>query len=389
MLTQAAITRWYIIHKWTSLVCTVFMLLLCITGLPLIFHHEIHELEHWLSGEEESVPLPPGTSPAALETVMANALAVRPGDVAAGLFWQQEADDPLIVATQSPGNLDPEKVRFTNMDPLRGGVLEIHTGELDFMDIMFRLHVDLFAGLPGMLFLGVMGILLVLSIISGVVLYAPFMRKLKFGTVRRERSPRVKWLDLHNLLGIATLCWLLVVGATGVINTWATLLIKVWQADQLATIIAPFKNEPVPTNFVPLDKAVQLAREVSPDTSPSFVVYPGYFLQTNQHHIVVLMSGKTPLTSRMLTPVLIHAGTGELTATLQMPWYMTALLLSQPLHFGDYGGLPLKILWALLDIIAIIVLVSGLQLWWLRRRRTAAAFIESLREGELRQEVVA
>ena len=72
-----------------------------------------------------------------------------------------------------------------------------------------------------------------------------------------------------------------------------------------------------------------------------------------------------------------------------MPWYMTALLLSQPLHFGDYGGLPLKILWALLDIIAIIVLVSGLQLWWLRRRRTAAAFIESLREGELRQEVVA
>ncbi len=30
---------------------------------------------------------------------------------------------------------------------------------------------------------------------------------------------------------------------------------------------------------------------------------------------------------------------------------MTTLLLSQPLHFGDYGGMPLKILWALLDLL--------------------------------------
>jgi uncharacterized iron-regulated membrane protein len=34
--------------------------------------------------------------------------------------------------------------------------------------------------------------------------------------------------------------------------------------------------------------------------------------------------------------------------------------MSQPLHFGDYGGLPLKALWALFDIITIAVLCSGL-----------------------------
>jgi uncharacterized iron-regulated membrane protein len=47
---------------------------------------------------------------------------------------------------------------------------------------------------------------------------------------------------------------------------------------------------------------------------------------------------------------------------------VTSLLVSQPLHFGDYGGLPLKIIWALLDVIAIVVLASGLYLW-LRKRR--------------------
>lgn len=44
------------------------------------------------------------------------------------------------------------------------------------MWVMFKLHVDLFAGLPGTLFLGFMGLLLLVAIVSGVVLYAPFMR---------------------------------------------------------------------------------------------------------------------------------------------------------------------------------------------------------------------
>ena len=38
-----------------------------------------------------------------------------------------------------------------------------------FMHVMFRLHVDLFTVFPGMLFLGFMGVLLVVAIISGVV----------------------------------------------------------------------------------------------------------------------------------------------------------------------------------------------------------------------------
>ena len=46
-----------------------------------------------------------------------------------------------------------------------------------------------------------------------------------------------------------------------------------------------------------------------------------------------------------------------------------SLSLSQPLHFGDYGGLGLKIVWAVLDVITIVILISGLYLWLARRRR--------------------
>ena len=73
----------------------------------------------------------------------------------------------------------------------------------------------------------------------------------------------------------------------------------------------------------------------------------------------------------MTTPALIDARTGALSAVAPMPWYVKTLSLSQPLHFGDYGGLELKIIWALLDLATIVILISGLYLWLAKRRRPA------------------
>ena len=78
--------------------------------------------------------------------------------------------------------------------------------------------------------------------------------------------------------------------------------------------------------------------------------------------------GKTALTSRLFTPVLADAETGQLVSARGLPWYLRALEISRPLHFGDYGGLPLKIIRALLDLITIVVLGSGLYLWFARSR---------------------
>ena len=50
--------------------------------------------------------------------------------------------------------------------------------------------------------------------------------------------------------------------------------------------------------------------------------------------------------------------------------------LSRPLHFGDYGGLPLKIIWVLLDLVTIFLLGSGLYLWLTRRALSGDADAE-------------
>lgn len=85
------------------------------------------------------------------------------------------------------------------------------------------------------------------------------------------------------------------------------------------------------------------------------------------------MRGDTVLTARLLKPVLLDGETGEVADARALPLYLQALLISQPLHFGDYGGLPLKVIWAALDGLTIVVIGSGLYLWVARRRKRALA----------------
>ena len=80
------------------------------------------------------------------------------------------------------------------------------------------------------------------------------------------------------------------------------------------------------------------------------------------------MRGDSPLTSRLFKPVLIDAQTAKLTDSREVPWYLAALLISKPLHFGDYGGLPLKFIWLVFDLMTIVVLWTGLMLLWKKHK---------------------
>jgi len=365
MMRAKTVKAWYQVHKWTSLICTAFLLLLCITGLPLIFYHEI---DHLTGNAVEAPVLEGETGTARLDSMVETARAQMPDRVVQFISWDQDEPELLYVAMAPELTSHPDDTLFVALDNRTGEVLGQPNFQEGVMWVFYKLHVDLYAGLAGKLFLGFMGLLFVAAIISGVVLYGPFMRKLDFGTVRKERTKRLKWLDVHNLLGAVTLVWVLVVGATGVINTWADLVLQAWRFGQLAELTEPYKDLPIPAadKTIPVDDALAVGLEAAPGMLPAFIAFPGYSFTSN-HHYAVFMYGDTPLTSKLLKPALVDAESGEITAIRPLPWYVTALLVSQPLHFGDYGGMPLKIIWAILDILTIVVLGSGLYLWVTRR----------------------
>lgn len=361
-MKPATIRAWSAVHKWTSLVCTAFLLMLCVTGLPLIFHHEI---EHALN-RDEWTPANPDGPLLDLDRILAIALENRPGEVP--IFMSFDEDRPVVNVTTGPTPDAPgSQMHFASFDQTSGEIVPQPTGDGGVMEFILQLHTDMFLGLPGMLFLGAMGLVFAASIVSGVVLYAPFMRKLDFGTLRTQRSARVKWLDWHNLLGVATMVWVMVVGLTGVINTLAPPLVDAWRTHALADLTAPYEGQERPATMSSLQLAVDQTKAAAPGRWVQFVAFPGSDYSTN-HHFTVFLQGDSTLTRHIITPALIDAETGVLADIREMPWYNKTLQLSKPLHFGDYGGLPLKILWALLDIAAIVVLGTGLYLWAAKRR---------------------
>ena len=382
-MTRRAIRLWFLVHKWSSLVCTAFLLMLCVTGLPLIFHDEID----WLTEEQPEFGMPGvGSSGTAegllsLDEMMQRALANRPGEVP--VFMAFDNDQPSMTITTAPRPDSPAAaMTIQSFDRSTGeqiGMVADSDGGV--MHFLLQLHTDMFLGLPGMLFLAVIGILFTAALISGVVLYAPFMRKLDFGTVRVSRSPRLKWLDYHNLLGIVALAWMLVVGLTGVINALSTPIEDMWQAGELADMTSAYAGREAlpPARYGSLDRAMAQARAVLPGNNPQFIAFPGGSFSSD-HHYAVFFQGDTPLTERLLTPALIDAETGAFTDARPMPWYYQALSLSRPLHFGDYGGLPLKLLWAALTLFTIVVLGSGLYLWLVKGESSSRAHLRKIEQ---------
>ncbi|MDY0917047.1 PepSY-associated TM helix domain-containing protein [Pseudomonas viridiflava] len=370
-MKSQTVRRWSVVHTWSSLICTLFLLMLAITGLPLIFHHEI---DHLLGDAPQYREMPADMPHLNLEQLAKAAGAHRPGEVMQYFGWDDEDPNGVMAITAATAGTEPNSSHTFALDARTGEALEMPSANGGFMMVMLRLHVDMYAELPGKLLLAFMGLLFVVAIVSGTVLYSPFMRKLEFGTVRASKSTRTRWLDLHNLIGVVTLTWALVVGVTGVISACADLLIASWRNDALATMIAPYRDAPPLTQRAPATRLLEIAESAAPGMQADFIAFPGTRF-SSEHHYAVFLKGNTHLTAHLATPVLIDAQTLQVTAVVERPWYMDALGMSQPLHFGDYGGMPMKILWAALDVLTIIVLGSGVYLWWVRRRaaRTVSA----------------
>lgn len=372
-MTTKTLKRWLLLHRWSSLICTLFLLMLCLTGLPLIFGDEI---DAKLNPHPPYEDLPASTPMANLDSIVHTTRTRYPKDVLTYIFIDD--DEPQIIANLSSSWQEFMKPRsdsnhYIRFDARTAKVLEdasaAKASRRTFIQLMLDLHRGMFVDLPGELFLGLMGLLFVIALVSGIVLYSPFMKKMGFGTIRRERSRRLKWLDLHNLLGIVTLAWTGIVGLTGIMNELSTPLFGIWQITDVKAMLEPYKGKPVPGpgELHSLQAAFDTTHLAVPQNNISSLVFPGSPYGSPQHYLI-WTKGNSTLRSRLFNPVLVDARDGSLTKVVTMPWYLRALEVSRPLHFGDYGGLPLKIIWAIFDLITIVVLISGLYLWWARRK---------------------
>ena len=354
-----SLRRWLAVHSWSSLISTIVLLILFVSGLPLIFKSELESLLGYGGG----TPVADQTQAASADAIVQSAQQAFPDKAIHYVVWEKDMPGRVLLNIGDT----PTSHFSTNfnvvMDEHTGALVEADPSPLAFF---IDLHTTLTMGPFGYTLMGLMALLMIIALVSGAVVYAPHMRRLEFGEIR-QHSPRLRWLDLHNLIGMVALGWAVVVGGTGMINSWGEYILMGWRNSELSAIEADYQQRTaLPTERVPLDQVLQTALAAVEDKELYYIAAPGSFMSTPYHYSVYLR-GNDPSTEFLLQPVLVDAQSGELTAAPQVPGYISALMLSQPLHFGNYGGMPLKILWVVFDALTIILLGSGLYLWWVRR----------------------
>ncbi|HWB14792.1 MAG TPA: PepSY-associated TM helix domain-containing protein [Vicinamibacterales bacterium] len=369
-----SVRAWQRVHTWTSVASTAFLLVSCLTGLPLIFHDEIDAI---LAPPVPSTPHAAAAAPLAVDDLVARARTARPGEHVQFVFWDDREPDVIGVGLAAAVDAPLEDVHRLMFDRWTGAVAVDRPPQNRWIDRLLDLHSTLFAGAAGEALLGLAGLSIVLAVISGVILYGPFMRRVDFGGIRADRSRRLAWLDLHNLVGITTAAWLVVVATTGFVNTLEAPLFAAWQGTEVDRLLAPYANQPALATPSSPRAAVDAARRALPGMTPTSEGFPPSRFATPRHYLI-WMHGATPLTAHLFTPVLVDAATGQVASARGLPWYLRVLELSRPLHFGDYGWWPLKALWTVLDLATIAVLTTGLWLWAWRRRQHQRQPIEKL-----------
>lgn len=356
-------------HTWLGLVFGALIYLVCVSGTLSVL---LDEFKLW---EAPNAPRVEKASPALLARV---AQTVFPIAQAEGLDHDLFITAPtpelpwLRVFAQGPHDgPGPQRQREWLADA--DGQLHPHAPAhwSQFLrDHHYRLHLPA----PwGAYTVGIIGTLLLASLISGVLAHRRILRdafRLRWGGSRRLSNA-----DLHNRIGVWALPFHLIVSLTGSLLGLAGLIIGVlafvaYGGDQDKAIAALLGPQPTgnhaPAPLPDIAPMVQYILGQVPGAEPTMVIYQdagtaGQVVRittAEPRHLARNEGWAFDGEGRLLE----KAGFTDGTVGMRIYGMIT------PLHFGTYGGIGLKLIYAVLGTGLTVVVAAGISMWLARQR---------------------
>ncbi|MDQ0204836.1 putative iron-regulated membrane protein [Pectinatus haikarae] len=234
-----------------------------------------------------------------------------------------------------------------------------------FMHEMHVLHMYMGFGKGGMIFLGFMCLLSFISVVSGMFIYGPFMKKNRFGKID-NRTSSAKWFGWHKFLGIATAAWAALLCFSGVMIVIFSLGYGSYISSAKAEA-AKNMSAQVTADNIGLPAAISFINQQFSKDYILSVDMPDKKLN-HSRYVFYMTPAKDRPTEFMGQLVFVGADAqGNMQYyTKELPVYLSAAAASLDLHVHNHDTLALKIIWAILDIITIVVIIAGFAGWWKR-----------------------
>lgn len=374
MTFRRAINR---LHLWLSLLTAVPLVVLCVTGALLVFEDELLRWEY-----RQQAPVTPSGEKRPLQECLEAAQRAHPDLRFSTIFLPKSSRDAVRLVSIpkksaaafaeyiAGGDATPQVV---SVDPYTAAVIDRRAYGREWMTQVRALHVSFFADKIGHWIVGVSTIVFLFLLLSGLFLWFKRGGGWRRLLIKWDARGRRWHYDVHAGVGFYSTVTLFVIGLTGVLIwigvPWREGILKATNSRWRERPSIPVAEQPpADARFISLDDALAIAATVSPETRATSIALP--------------RSPKDPLSistrfwwaQRLPLTVSLHPITGALFDVDDPRKYDPGHLIhrvNRGLHSGEVGTEALRWLWFVSSLIPLLLIWTGLKLWWKPRRRLA------------------
>lgn len=367
---------WFNLHGWFSLPVWFVLCFVCVTGTLAVVSHELTWLTNsssralnpdnlseksdaeLVSLVEEKFPSAKVTTVLSFESYLTNAV----------LFTDSDKPFAIAYVNQYTGEIQEvnEGITFINF------IRSLHGW------LLFPWHVNFSVGYY---IVGLMAIVLLGALVTGLIVYKKFWRAFLTPQLRFRQGKATLIKDLHKLSGVWSIWFLIIMSVTGL---WYLVQAVLWHADVDIEGHTPLINPTVlpqnvsmPEFTVSLQQAIDVAKQQYPDLSATYTMLPEHTRDTYK----IYGKGDFIFYDDYSYFVAVSPWSGDVIAK-RGPSDMGALQtiehIADPLHYGNIGGIWTKILWFIFGVILSGMSITGYLMWSKRNKKIMQRTVDSV-----------
>jgi uncharacterized iron-regulated membrane protein len=261
----------------------------------------------------------------------------------------------------------PRHAVFVN--PYTGELLGTRAGGIDLLGRIHQLHLRLLmldSPRLGKQIMSWAGVAMLFLLLSGLYLWWPYQRF----RIQWKGSARRVWFDIHAVVGIFSFVFLLLLTVTGILIGFEEQSVPLFYRITSST---PSRQPRVeitpPPGAKPIgpDRAMEIARAALPGAAPFQISIPGpkgaYSIRARYSEDL------TPGGRSFVTVDQYNGAVRFAEGSRSAPAGARMVIANRAIHTGDILGIPSKTVMSLACLMAVMQVVSGLTMWWKKRKR--------------------
>lgn len=349
------------VHAFAGLLSGLFILLMSFSGAALVFHDELDALQQPHITIDAAKPVLP------VDSCYRSLQHRYPHAQISNCDLATEAEQPFIFTVYDSSFAEGKQSMQVFVHPQTAELLQVRGGSKDarhhFMAWLSVFHNSFHLQKKGEWLLGFFAIVFVISLLTGVVLY----RK-DIGAVLLFRRRMFRRANLHQLIGVYALLFNLMIAVTGFWMQRYVFKKEFYQSQPAYTrTIQP--SQPL---FFNIDSALREAKKLHPGFTSRVI----YFAPTQSRKTAVYGSRSTNafIHNKKFADVLFLDSAGNIAKTAFVTDIKPADrydIINAQVHFGRYGGWPVKMLYFLLGLSGALLSITGFAIWLRRRKQRA------------------